>query len=96
MRRRRSAAGRPKAAPEHVGSAERGTWSAAATRIRDDSQSPEPDRDRRARGASLFAAVDALHARLTAEGFAPDAPARSHAYTFYVKAPGGFVVEVLC
>jgi catechol 2,3-dioxygenase-like lactoylglutathione lyase family enzyme len=44
----------------------------------------------------FFAAVDALHARLTAEGFAPDAPARSHAYTFYVKAPGGFVVEVLC
>jgi catechol 2,3-dioxygenase-like lactoylglutathione lyase family enzyme len=42
------------------------------------------------------AAVDALHARLTADGFAADAPARSHAYTFYVKAPGGFVVEVLC
>jgi lactoylglutathione lyase len=42
------------------------------------------------------AAVDALHARLTFDGFAPDAPERSHAYTFYVKAPGGFVVEVLC
>jgi lactoylglutathione lyase len=40
--------------------------------------------------------VDAMHARLTADGFAADSPARSHAYTFYVKAPGGFVVEVLC
>ena len=42
------------------------------------------------------AAVDALHARLTADGFAADPPSRSHAWTFYVKAPGGFVVEVLC
>ena len=40
--------------------------------------------------------VDALHARLTTDGFGPGAPERSHAYTFYVKAPGGFVVEVLC
>lgn len=42
------------------------------------------------------AAVDELHARLTADGFDADPPARSHAWTFYVKAPGGFVVEVLC
>jgi lactoylglutathione lyase len=42
------------------------------------------------------AAVDALHARLTADGFEAPAPARSHAWTFYVTAPGGFVVEVLC
>lgn len=41
------------------------------------------------------AAVDALHARLTADGFEADPPTRSHAWTFYVKAPGGFVVEVL-
>lgn len=41
-------------------------------------------------------AVDVLHGRLAADGFAADPPARSHAYTFYVKAPGGFVVEVLC
>ena len=32
----------------------------------------------------------------TADGFAAGPPERSHAYTFYVKAPGGFVVEVLC
>jgi hypothetical protein len=42
------------------------------------------------------AAVDALHARLTAAGFDADPPARSHAWTFYLRAPGGFVVEVLC
>ena len=41
------------------------------------------------------AAVDALHARLTADGVDADPPARSHAWSFYVKAPGGFVVEVL-
>jgi lactoylglutathione lyase len=41
------------------------------------------------------AAVNALHARLTADGFAADPPARSHAWTFYVQAPGGFLVEVL-
>jgi lactoylglutathione lyase len=42
------------------------------------------------------AAVDELYARLQADGFDADPPARSHAWTFYVKAPGGFVVEVLC
>lgn len=42
------------------------------------------------------AAVDELHARLKADGFDADPPARSHAWSFYVKAPGGFVVEVLC
>ena len=31
-----------------------------------------------------------------ADGFDAAPPARSHAWTFYVKAPGGFVVEVLC
>jgi hypothetical protein len=40
------------------------------------------------------AAVDALHAR-SAVGFAADPPARAHAWTFYVKATGGVVVEVL-
>jgi len=37
------------------------------------------------------AEVDAMHARLVDA----DAPTRSHAWTFYVRAPGGFVVEVL-
>lgn len=42
------------------------------------------------------AAVDAIHARLLADGFEADPPAEQHAYTFYVKAPGGFTVECLC
>ena len=41
------------------------------------------------------AAVDAIHARLIADGFAADSPAEQHAYTFYIKAPGGFTVECL-
>ncbi len=46
-------------------------------------------------GQSSDAAVDALNARLRADGFDVALPARSHAYTFYVKAPGGFTVEVM-
>src|SRR5688572_12474063 len=41
------------------------------------------------------AEVNAIYERLTAEGFVADPPQRSHAWTFYVNAPGGFVVEVL-
>ena len=33
--------------------------------------------------------------RLRADGFEVNPPERSHAYTFYVKAPGGFTVEVM-
>lgn len=38
--------------------------------------------------------VDRVHARLMADGFAPPAPERRHAYGFYVAAPGGFTVEI--
>jgi catechol 2,3-dioxygenase-like lactoylglutathione lyase family enzyme len=42
------------------------------------------------------AQVDALHARLTAAGFAAEPPREFHgAWTFYFRAPGGFVVEIL-
>lgn len=41
------------------------------------------------------AAVDAIHARLAADGFTADKPTRQHAYTFYIRAPGGFTVECL-
>jgi catechol 2,3-dioxygenase-like lactoylglutathione lyase family enzyme len=40
-------------------------------------------------------AVNALHARLTADGYEAAPPERSHAWTFYVQAPGGILVEVL-
>jgi hypothetical protein len=38
--------------------------------------------------------VDAVHAALTADGVEVASPQRAHAYSFYVKAPGGFLVEV--
>lgn len=41
------------------------------------------------------AKVDEINARLRAGGYEVAAPERSHGYTFYVKAPGGFLVEVL-
>lgn len=41
------------------------------------------------------AGVDAVHARLVADGFDADPPSDQHAYTFYVQAPGGFTVECL-
>ena len=41
------------------------------------------------------AQVNALNARLQADGFDVKLPERSHAWTFYVRAPGGFVVEVM-
>jgi len=47
-------------------------------------------------GQSSEAHVDAINQRLQADGFAVDPPQRSHAWTFYVQAPGGFTVEVLC
>lgn len=42
------------------------------------------------------AAVDEINARMKADGFDVAAPERSHGWTFYVRAPGGFLVEVLC
>jgi lactoylglutathione lyase len=40
------------------------------------------------------ARVDAIHRRLLDDGFDIGAPQRAHAYSFYVGAPGGFLVEV--
>jgi len=40
------------------------------------------------------ARVDAIHARMAADGIDVASPQRAHAYSFYVKAPGGFLVEV--
>jgi lactoylglutathione lyase len=40
--------------------------------------------------------VDELNERLRDDGFDVDPPSRQHAWTFYVEAPGGFTVEVLC
>lgn len=41
-------------------------------------------------------AVDKINQRLKEDGFDVKAPVHSHGYTFYVKAPGGFTVEVVC
>jgi catechol-2,3-dioxygenase len=38
--------------------------------------------------------VDAVHGRMAADGIDVGSPQRAHAYSFYVKAPGGFLVEV--
>ena len=40
-------------------------------------------------------AVNTIYHRLTQDGFEIAPPQRSHAWTFYVNAPGGFTVEVL-
>jgi lactoylglutathione lyase len=40
------------------------------------------------------AKVDAVHARMAADGIEVAVPKREHAYSFYVGAPGGFLVEV--
>ena len=40
--------------------------------------------------------VDEIHARLQADGFDVESPRQFHgAWTFYFRAPGGFLVEVL-
>lgn len=39
--------------------------------------------------------VNEIYERLKADGYPVDAPQRSHGWTFYVEAPGGFTVEVL-
>ncbi|RUT31727.1 VOC family protein [Paenibacillus zeisoli] len=39
--------------------------------------------------------VNEINARLKDDGFDVSPPQRSHAWTFYVQAPGGFTVEVL-
>ncbi|MBD8005018.1 VOC family protein [Bacillus sp. Sa1BUA2] len=40
--------------------------------------------------------VNEIYQRLKENGFDVNPPQRLHAWTFYVKAPGGFKVEVLC
>lgn len=41
------------------------------------------------------AEVDAFYVRLKADGFDVAPPQESHAYTFYVNAPGGFQIEIM-
>jgi lactoylglutathione lyase len=40
------------------------------------------------------ATVDAIRTRMLADGLDVPLPKREHAYSFYVKAPGDFLVEV--
>jgi catechol 2,3-dioxygenase-like lactoylglutathione lyase family enzyme len=40
------------------------------------------------------ARVDEIHGRMQGDGLDVAPPARNHAYSFYVGAPGGFLVEV--
>ena len=39
--------------------------------------------------------VDQINKRLKNDGYKVDPPVESHAYTFYVQAPGGFTVEIM-
>ncbi|NRD77048.1 VOC family protein [Bacillus sp. BRMEA1] len=39
--------------------------------------------------------VNKIYQRLIDDGFDVNPPQRSHGWTFYIKAPGGFTVEVL-
>jgi catechol 2,3-dioxygenase-like lactoylglutathione lyase family enzyme len=39
-------------------------------------------------------AVNEMHRRLKEDGYEVTAPVHAHGYTFYVKAPGGFTIEV--
>ncbi|MDR4950354.1 VOC family protein [Neobacillus cucumis] len=40
--------------------------------------------------------VDKINQRLKEDGFDIQSPQQLHSYTFYIKAPGGFTIEVLC
>ncbi|QYK51496.1 MAG: VOC family protein [Anaerolineales bacterium] len=42
------------------------------------------------------AEVDEVNRRLKEDGFEVPPPEHLHGYTFYVNAPGGITVEVLC
>lgn len=47
-------------------------------------------------GQESPAKVDEINRRLREDGFEVDAPAKMHgSWTFYLRAPGGFVLEVL-
>ncbi|HWO98769.1 MAG TPA: VOC family protein [Bacillus sp. (in: firmicutes)] len=40
--------------------------------------------------------VNNMNQRLKEAGFEVEPPKHAHGYTFYVEAPGGFMIEVLC
>jgi lactoylglutathione lyase len=40
--------------------------------------------------------VNEINQRMKDDGYDVKSPQRSHGWTFYVQAPGGFMVEVLC
>ncbi|SDM73280.1 Catechol 2,3-dioxygenase [Fictibacillus solisalsi] len=40
--------------------------------------------------------VNLINQRLRDDGFEVGSPKRAHGWTFYVNAPGGFTIEVLC
>lgn len=40
--------------------------------------------------------VNEINQRMKEDGFDVAPPQQSHGWTFYVQAPGGFTVEVLC
>jgi catechol 2,3-dioxygenase-like lactoylglutathione lyase family enzyme len=40
--------------------------------------------------------VNRINHQLKEDGFDVKPPVHAHGYTFYVQAPGGFTVEVLC
>lgn len=46
-------------------------------------------------GQADEASVNKLWLRMSDDGLAPSKPERAHAWSFYVRAPGGFLVEVL-
>ena len=39
--------------------------------------------------------VDQINQRLKNDGYEVAPPVESHGYTFYVKAPGGFTIEII-
>lgn len=39
--------------------------------------------------------VDQINQRLKNDGYEVTPPVESHGYTFYVKAPGGFTIEII-
>ncbi|MFD1066834.1 VOC family protein [Oceanobacillus locisalsi] len=39
--------------------------------------------------------VDQINSQLKEDGYEVEPPIEAHGYTFYVKAPGGFTVEIL-
>lgn len=40
--------------------------------------------------------VDELYTRFIRDGYKVKPPQQSHGYTFYLVAPGGFAVEIVC